>query len=378
MDFALSQEQEMFSGYVRKYLDEYGQTNIAREYSKGNLGLLHTLNSGLAELGCNSINVEEEYGGMGLGSLDMVPVFEECGRALLPGLLLETNGLVVPLIQQFGTEKQKQTFLPDIASGKCLFSIAWLEKGGSYRPSSIQLEAKEEGDDFLLNGTKIMVPETELAEYLIVAVRTGEGSSEEGISIVIVNRNHPNISIRSQKNIDETRNVSEISFCDVRVSKDSVLGSVNQGWSVLQEGMLSFNAALSAMMVGGMEKIVEMATEYANIREQFGQPIGRFQAIKHRIVDMKMDLETARSLVYYANWALDSDMADRIQAISVARLFASEAYIRSAAHNIQIHGGIGFTEELDCQLYVKRARFYENYLGNTAQYYEQAAVALGW
>jgi len=121
-----------------------------------------------------------------------------------------------------------------------------------------------------------------------------------------------------------------------------------------------------------------MAAEYAKIREQFGQPIGRFQAIKHRIVDMKLDLETARSLTYYANWAIESHAPDYIAAIASTRLFVTDAFIRVASHNIQIHGGIGFTEEMDCHLYVKRARFYENYLGNRQQYYEQTVKALGW
>ncbi|WP_259455561.1 acyl-CoA dehydrogenase family protein [Bacillus sp. PK3_68] len=142
--------------------------------------------------------------------------------------------------------------------------------------------------------------------------------------------------------------------------------------------MIAVNAALASVMVGGMEAIVEMAAEYAKIREQFGQPIGRFQAIKHKIVDMKVDLEMARSLAYYANWALENEPEDRVQAIVCARLFAAEAYNKAAANNIQIHGGIGFTEEIDCHLYVKRARFYENYLGSTQSYYEKAAAALGW
>jgi alkylation response protein AidB-like acyl-CoA dehydrogenase len=184
--------------------------------------------------------------------------------------------------------------------------------------------------------------------------------------------------MQRQKNIDETRQLAEITLENVKIRQEQLIGPLHKGWDVLQEGLLAVNAALASVMVGGMEAVVEMAAEYAKIREQFGQPIGRFQAIKHKIVDMKMDLETARSLAYYANWALESQAEDRVQAISSARLFAGEAFNRVAAHNIQIHGGIGFTEEIDCHLYVKRARFYENYLGSTQDYYEKAATALGW
>ncbi|MFF2498464.1 acyl-CoA dehydrogenase family protein [Peribacillus sp. NPDC058075] len=378
MDFSLNQEQEMFRGYVRKYLDGAGQTKTARAYMEGETGSLRALLSGLAELGCTSINISEDHGGMGLGPLDLIPVLEETGRSLFPGLYLETNALAVPLLQKFGTEEQKDRYLTEISAGTKTFSLAWLEPGGSYGPSGINMEARPLNGQLILSGMKTMVPDAKLANHYIVLVRTGKGNRNEGITLVIVDRNETNLTLESQKNIDETRQLAALAFNDVEIPIGQVLGSMHLGWDALQEGLLSFNAALSAVIVGCMEKVVEMAAEYAKIREQFGQPIGRFQAIKHRIVDMKMDLETARSLAYYANWALESGAEDRVQAISCARIFATNAFIRISSDNIQIHGGIGFTEEIDCHLFVKRARFYENYLGSTEQYYKQAATALGW
>ena len=378
MDFSLNQEQEMFRGYVRKYLDGAGQTKTARAYMVGETGSLRALLSGLAELGCTSINISEDHGGMGLGPLDLIPVLEETGRSLFPGLYLETNALAVPLIEKFGTEEQKDRYLAEISAGTKTFSLAWLEPGGSYGSSGINLEAKSVNGRLILSGVKTMVPDAKLADHYIVLVRTGKGNRNEGITLVIVDRNETNVTIESQKSIDETRHLAALAFNDVEIPMGQVLGSMHLGWDALQEGLLSFNAALSALIVGCMEKVVEMAAEYAKIREQFGQPIGRFQAIKHRIVDMKMDLETARSLAYYANWALESGAEDRVQAISCARIFATKAFVRISSDNIQIHGGIGFTEEMDCHLFVKRARFYENYLGSTEQYYKQAATALDW
>ncbi|AXN41598.1 acyl-CoA dehydrogenase family protein [Peribacillus butanolivorans] len=378
MDFSLNQEQEMFRGYVRKYLDDAGQTKTAREFIKGETESLQSLLTGMAELGCTSINISENYGGMGLGPLDLIPVLEETGRSLLPGLYLETNALVVPLLEKFGTEEQKERYLSEISNGTKSFSLAWLEPGGSYNPSGINLVVKEENNHLILNGVKSLVPDAELADHYIVLGRTSTGNSKEGISLIIIDRTATNMSIQSQKNIDETRRLAELTFTNVEIPMNQILGPLHHGWETLQEGLLSFNAALSAVIVGSMEKVVEMAVEYAKIREQFGQPIGRFQAIKHRIVDMKMDLETARSLAYYANWALESNAEDRVQAISCARLFATDAFTRISSDNIQIHGGIGFTEEIDCHLFVKRARFYENYLGSTEHYYNQAATALGW
>ena len=378
MDFSLSEEQEMFRGYVKKYLNNMGHTKTAHEFIKGETEAYETIVSGLAELGCTSINISEEYGGMELGALDLVPVLEELGRSVLPGLYLETNSFAVPVLERFGTESQKQKYLPAIAEGTHTFSIAWLEPGGSYSPADIQLPALLKGDSLRLNGTKTLVPDAELASSLFLPVRTGGENGEDGISLVILDLADANVTIQKQKNIDDSRHLAEITFDNVQVSQEQVVGPIHKGWNILQEGLLAVNAALASIMVGGMEAVVDMAAEYAKIREQFGQPIGRFQAIKHKIVDMKVDLEMARSLAYYANWALENESEDQVQAIVCARLFAAEAYNRAAANNIQIHGGIGFTEEIDCHLYVKRARFYENYLGSTQLYYEKAADALGW
>ncbi|ASN06155.1 acyl-CoA dehydrogenase family protein [Virgibacillus necropolis] len=377
MDFALSEEQEMFRGYLRKYLDDAGQTKVAREFIKGEMHALKNSLAGLAELGCTGINISERYGGLGLGALDLVPVFEEIGRALLPGVYLETMALVVPLLEKYGSEEQKEKYLSEIASGSKNVTLAWAEPRKSYNPDEIACFAREEEGALVIDGMKSLVPDGELADTYLLLVRTSEGTGGDGLSLVLIDGTD-DIEMRTQKCVDETKHLAEMTFREVKVSKRQLLGSINHGWSILQEGLLYLNAALSSIMVGGMEKIVEMSTEYAKIREQFGQPIGRFQAIKHRIVDMKLELETARSLSYYANWSLESEEKDRKAAIFSARAFTTEAYIRVASHNIQIHGGIGFTEEMDCQLYLKRARYFENYLGSTSHYNEQIALAMGW
>ncbi|WP_423799804.1 acyl-CoA dehydrogenase family protein [Neobacillus sp. SAB-20_R2A] len=377
MDFSLNEEQEVFGTYVRKYLADKGQTKIARQFMNGDVDYYQSIFSGLVELGCASINISEEYGGMGLGALDLVPVLEEWGRSVMPGLYLETNAFAVPILEKYGTEEQKKRYLPAIAEGSHTFSIAWLEPESSWHPSEIRMTAVLEGEDIVLNGMKTLIPDAELADSFILIVRTANEGGKDGISLVILDRTEQ-FEIRRQKNIDESRQLGEIKLDNVRAGREQLLGPLHQGWDILEEGLLAINAALASVMVGGIEKIVEMAAEYAKIRVQFGQPIGRFQAIKHRIADMKVDLETARSLAYYANWALENQAEDRVQAIAGARLFAAEAFNRAAGQNVQIHGGIGFTEEIDCHLYVKRARFYEHYLGGTHYYYEKAAAALGW
>lgn len=367
MDFSLSEEQEMFRNYVKKSLADLEGTQIARRYAAGDRIAIQQSRDSLVELGCTGLNIEEAYDGMGLGALDLVPIYEEAGAVLLPGLWLETQSFVVPLLQKFGSQHQKETYLPRIASGEMTVSIAWLEPESSYRPAGVQLSAQH-GQ---LNGTKIMVPDAELADYLVVIARVQEGRDEAGVRAIIIPT--ADVTIQPQTSMDETRHVATVFFQNVAYTEEQIIGD----WHAIQESLLSFNAALAAMIVGSLDRIVHTVTEYANIREQFGQPIGRFQAIKHRIVDMKMDLETARSLAHYANWAYETNAEDRVQAVAAARIFATEAFNRVAGHSVQIHGGIGFTEELDCHLYVKRARFYEHYLGSTADYYAQASKALG-
>ncbi|MCA1026704.1 acyl-CoA/acyl-ACP dehydrogenase [Cytobacillus kochii] len=377
MDFALNKEQELFGSYVRKYLTEQGTTNIARAFINGDRQRFDQAFQGLVELGYPSINVSEDYAGMGLGLLDMVLPLEEMGRSVLPGLFLETNSFAVPLIEKYGTEKQKQKYLPAIADGSLQISVAWIEPKGSYKASSIQVSGVEKGDDFVLNGVKSLVADVELADTFLVPIRTTSSSHEEGISLFLVDKAMIK-NVTQQQSIDETRKLSQIHFEDVIVNKEQLLGELNEGDNILEEGLLSFNASICAIMVGCMAAIVDMAAEYAKIREQFGQPIGRFQAIKHAIANMKVDLELSRSLSYYANWAYDTAAEDRQESIFAGRIFIHNALQKAAAANVQIHGGIGFTEELDCHLYVKRARYYEHYLGSRESYYEKAAAALGW
>lgn len=373
MDFSLSQEQEMFRQYVKKYVADVEKTKVARDYIDNKVDAVQHVLSGLVELGCTQLSIPEQYDGMGLGKLDLVPIFEELGAALIPGLHLETLALAAPMIEQFGSEAQKETYLPQIASGEAAFTVAWLEPGRSYQQKGIQLQAHLDGDDIVLNGVKTLVPDVQLAQYAIVPVNI-----HGDIAIVIVNPHDATIVQKEQKGFDETRKLCELTFNDVRVPAANVIGQRNEGWAILQQSLLSFNAGLSSWLVGSTAQVVDMATEYAKIREQFGNPIGRYQAIKHRLVDMKMDVETARSLSHYANWALETNAEDKVQAIACARIFAVQAYIRAAAHNVQIHGGIGFTEEIDCHLYVKRSKFFENYLGDMDQYYALAIDALRW
>lgn len=374
MDFALNEDQELFRGTLRKFLNNIGRTEVAREFINGNAALSEKAAAGLAELGSAAIPVPEQYDGLGLGPLDLVPFFEETGRALLPGVYVETLALAVPLLSKYGTEAQKEQYLPEISAGAVSVTLAFLEAGKSFNPDAIACRANRDGEDFIISGVKTLVPR---ADLYIVAARTEENDEGKGITLFLIDQADVSSS-RGLKVMDETQDVVELTFNEVKVPQSQVLGTVGQGWPALHEGLLNFNAALSSMMVGAMDEIVSMAAEYSKIRIQFNQPIGRFQAIKHRIVNMKLDLETARSLSYYANWAVENQSEDREAAVHSARSFNTEALNRLASDNIQIHGGIGFTEEIDCHLFLKRARYYANYLGSIRGSRKQIAQGLAW
>jgi len=345
---------------------------------EGKEKILEKIWKDLGELGYMGINIPEGYGGLGMGALTLVPVLEEIGRVLMPGPYAETVSFAAPLIEKYGTKEQQEKYLPRIAEGKQKFTLALVEPGGELNPAAIQLKASAKKDTYVLEGTKILVPHADFADTMIVPVRTGGTNEKYGISLLLVDTSQAGIDINVQRSFDETRKISSVSFKEVNIPKGNLLGSENGGWDVLQVGLYHLNAALCSTMVGGMEEIVKMASEYANTREQFGQPIGRFQAIKHKIVDMNLDMESARSLSYYASWALENEVKDLVEANALARSFITEAYIKVAGDNIQIHGGMGFTWEFDCHLFLKRARYLENYLGSPEDYREKAIEELDW
>lgn len=378
MDFALNEDQELFRSSIRQFLESKGDLAISRSYMDGKVEVLEEIWKGLGDLGYMGITVPESYGGLGLGDLTLVPILEELGRAVVPGPYPETVAFAVPLIVKYGSEEQKKRYLPKIAEGKRKFSIALFEKGGEITPAEIKLRAKENGDNYVLEGEKILAPHADIADTLIVPVRTGGNSSEYGISLLLVDCKDAKLGLQVQHSIDETRKMVKVAFEEVIIPKSQVLGPIHGGWPLLQKGLYHLNAAWCSTMVGGIERTVQMAAEYANTRQQFGQPIGRFQAVKHKIVNMKLDLELSRSLSYYASWAVENNAEDMVEAISLATSNNSEAFIRAAGSNIQVHGGMGFTWEYDCHLFLKRARSLENHLGTPESHRETAALEMGW
>ncbi len=373
MDFSLTEQQEEFRSYVRKVLGEQGETHIARAISAGDEDELEKVHHKLTELGVMGITVPEQYGGIELGSIDLIPIMEELGRAVAPDVYVETLAFAVPLLAEHGTEWQKETYLQSIAEGSSLLSIAWLEPQGKYTFDAISTTAVRTEEGYVLNGTKSLVRNTaQVTDFILLAK-----DETDALCLFIVPKAMVSC-IEAQQSFDETQPFCRLVLNGVTIPAKYRLAEAGGAKPAVEKAMLSLLAALHSMMIGGMDRLVDMSTEYAKIREQFGQPIGRFQAIKHRLADLKVTLETARALSHYAAWTVENESVDCEETIYSARAFLADSYIKIAAESVQIHGGIGFTEELDCHLYVKRSRVYENYLGSQYEIREKAAAAMGW
>jgi len=302
---------------------------------------------------------------------------EEIGRAVLPGPFISTVLLVGMPILEFGTDEQKQEFLPKIASGEAVCTLAALEEDGDLWAEGIKIKAVRRGDEYIINGTKLFVPDAKSADYMLVAARTKRTEDpEEGITLFLVDAKEWGVYSTMLQTMDETRKQYEVIFTNVPVSAKNILGELHQGWPILKQISLKTSAALCAEMVGAGEMVLEMTVAYAKERVQFGVPIGSFQAIKHKCADMLMGLEYSRSLMEWAAEAIKEDHPDAPIAVSMAKSYCGDTMKKVTDEGVQIHGGIGFTWDHDMHLYFKRVWVDDNAFGDSIYQRELVAQAL--
>jgi alkylation response protein AidB-like acyl-CoA dehydrogenase len=340
---------------VRGFLDAECPMTYVRQMMEDERGYSEDQWKKMAELGWTGLIIPEQYGGAGLNMVDMVVVLEEMGKVVTPGPFFASVILGGLAIDLGGTDAQKQRYLPDLAAGKIKATLAQVEESGRWDAQGIGLTAKAAGGGFSLNGTKLFVHDAHNADILIVPARTG-GSGTDGVTLFIVDAKAKGVAIRLLKTMDQTRKLCEVTFTEVAVGKDAVLGGVGAGWALLDRVVDRAKVALCAEMCGGAQKVLDMSVEYAKVREQFGKPIGSFQAIQHKCANMMVQVESAKSATYYAAWAVANDVAEAHLAACMAKAYCSDAYRFVSAEGIQIHGGIGFTWEHDMHLYFKRAK----------------------
>ena len=374
MDFAFSEEQEMLRASAREFLAKECPSSYVRRIMEADDAWDEVLWKKMADLGWTGLGIPEAYGGVGT-FLDLVVVLEEAGRALLPGPFFSTMGLGVPALIEAATEAQKRETLTRIASGGARATVALTEPAGRWDADGVALSAQQSGDGWRLDGVKLFVQDAAVAEYTVLAARTRAGG-EAGVTLFLISGRPQGMTVTPLKTMDMTRRWYEVRFDGVKVPDDAVMGTVDQGWTPLRRALDWAEAGLCAEMVGGAQHVLDVSVEYAKTRQQFGKPIGIYQAVSHKLADMLLETESARSATYYASWAVDADSPDRSLAASMAKAYTSDAYRRAAGNGIQVHGGIGFTWEHDMHLYFKRAKASEVTLGDATYHRELVAQAL--
>jgi alkylation response protein AidB-like acyl-CoA dehydrogenase len=370
MNFAFSDEQEELRRSVRRFLEDKSPESEVRRLMDQSEGYDPAVWAQMAQqLGLQGLAIPEEYGGSGFTYVELVVVLEEMGRALLCAPYFSTVALAANALLCSGDDAAQKRYLPAIASGETIATLALTEDSGKWNEGGVAMAATRSGDSYLLNGAKNFVIDGHIADLILVAART-----DAGVSLFAVAGDADGLTREALRTMDQTRKQAKLEFASTPAR---LVGVDGQGWPIIAKTLDLAAVAMAAEQVGGAQKVLEMSVDYAKMRVQFGRPIGSFQAIKHKCADMLLEVESAKSAAYYAGWAAAEDNDELPAVASLAKVYCSEAYFHAATENIQIHGGIGFTWEHPAHLYFKRAKTTELYLGDPTYHREQLAQRIG-
>ena len=360
MNFDFSDEQKQLKDQARRFLADKCPTQAVRAVLEGPQPFDRKLWQALAEMGYMGTAIPEQYGGLGAGYLELCIIAEELGRALAPVPFASSIYLAAEFLLA-GSDAQKKAWLPLLASGEKIGCFAHAEGAGRVSPATIQLRASGNR----LNGTKMAVLDGDVADFAVVTARAAGGDQARDISLFLVDLNGPGVTRSTMQTIDPTRSQAKLSF-DGAIGEP--LGAAGEGWWLVS-AVLDRAAVLTAFeQIGGAERALEMARDYALERIAFGRPIGSFQAIKHMLADMYVTLTLGRSNAYYGAWALSTGAALLAEAAATARVSATQAYQQCARNCIQVHGGMGFTWQFDCHLHYRRSNALALSLGSQSQW----------
>ena len=366
MDFGLNEQQEMMQTLARDFLAGEYSDKVLKAMVKDEKGYTPELWKKLTEMNLTGLSLPEQYGGVG-DFLDLTVVLEEMGRVCFLGPYFSTVVLGTSAIMEAGNDEQKQKLLHGIAEGKLILTLALTESSAKYTADAIKTKAVPQGKDFIINGTKLFVPDAHVADYLVYAARTGES----GITLFIVDINTAGITCNLLKTVAGDKQC-EVTFDNVKVSGEDVLGELNAGWAYIEKVLQRANVARCAEMVGMAQQVLKMTLDYAKERIAFGHPIGAFQSIQHRCADMLIDVDGSRFATYQAAWRINEGL-DTAKEAAVAKAWVSQACQRVMNSAHQIHGAIGFSEDHILHYYTKRARAYEFSFGGVDEQLEKLA-----
>jgi len=355
MDLGLNEEQEMLKKSAHEFLSKECPKKLVRELDESDAGYSKDLWKKMSDLGWLGLAYPEKYGGNGGSFLDLAVLLEEMGYNILPGPFFSTVVLGGFTLLDAGSEEQKKQYLDKIINGDAIMTLALMEEDGTYSAGSINTTAEAKGDGYVLNGTKLFVPDANVADYILVAARTKKASkAEDGITLFIVDAKSAGVKTTLLKTLARDK-LCEVIFKDVKVAKTNVVGKVNEGWKAVQSTLQKAAVAKCAEMVGGSQASLDMAVAYAKERVQFGHPIGSFQAIQHYCANMVTDVDGSRFIMYKAAWTVSEGLPSEM-VVSMAKAWTSDAFKRVAVLAHQIFGAIGFTMDHDMHLYFRRAK----------------------
>jgi alkylation response protein AidB-like acyl-CoA dehydrogenase len=371
VDFDFTDEQTMLRSLTREVLAAESSIRTVRTLLDDPDGYSKDLWKQLAETGLLGVTIDEQRGGQGLGMIELALVLEEMGRAAYPGPFFSTVVLAASAIAAGGNRAQMDSYLGDIANGKLTATLALMEDRLASGADGVTLKARAQRDDYILSGRKRFVPFAHVADLILVAARTSDSNDpKRGITIFAIDKGTPGLTIEPNVAIDQTNRSATVTLDNAQVSSDRVIGQVDGGWGIVESTLQRAAIGAAAVMLGAARKCMDMSVEYAKVREQFGQPIGAFQAIKHACAEMLVEVENAHGAVYYAAWALDAKAPDAALAVSVAKSYVGDAARKVCGSSIQVHGGIGFTWEYDLHFFFKQAKYFEALYGDAEQHRE--------
>jgi alkylation response protein AidB-like acyl-CoA dehydrogenase len=370
VNFTFTPEQDELRHALRRFLTDKSPTSEVRRLMETDEGYDPLVWKQMADqLGLQGLAVPEEYGGAGFSPVELAIVFEEMGRALLCAPYFSTVGMAAQTLLAAADEAAKQDYLPRIADGSTVATVAVTEEDGRWGLGAIGTTATASGDSWALDGTKMFVVDAHIADLLLVVART-----DTGLGLFAVDGGAPGLTRSALSALDLTRKLARVDLAQTPARLVSPPGDATESLSTALDLTL---AALAAEQAGGAERCLEMAVDYAKIRVQFGRPIGSFQAIKHKCADMLVEVESAKSAAYYVAWAAADGSTELAVAASMAKAYCSDAFFHVAAENIQVHGGIGFTWEHDAHLYFRRAKSDQLLFGDAHHHRARLADLVG-
>jgi alkylation response protein AidB-like acyl-CoA dehydrogenase len=375
MQFSFTSEQTEFRSVLRRFFEDRSPPTVVRRLMETEAGWdranWRELNQ---QLGLTAIHIPEAYGGQDFGFVELGIVLEEMGRALLCAPYFASTALAATAIMNAGTEAQKRALLAPIADGESVATLAFTEPNGRWDATGVEMTATPAGGGFRLDGVKSFVLDGHTADLIVVLARRPGSAGDDGLSFFTVPGDAAGLERRPLKVLDPTRKQARLEFRSVEAE---LLGEEGAGAVPFARTMAQAAVCLASEMVGGAERLRQSALDYANLRVQFGRTIASFQSMKHKQADMLVDVELARSAAYYAAAAAAENDPDLPALASLAKACASDAYMQTAIHTIQIHGGIGFTWDNDSHLWFKRAKSSEVFLGDPTWHRELMMRAWG-